>query len=128
MISKKALIIWGPGKTGKTTLAEKIAKARGCYVMTDYSELASAFGLGRLMRSNPSTVIVEGLTSKELCRDHIKGLVSEVVLVVREKYQEERLVQAPKFIFTMLERPQLLDGGAWRRFNIVEAKGAANAQ
>ncbi|MCP3177286.1 hypothetical protein MJO47_09265 [Desulfuromonas sp. KJ2020] len=118
-----AMLIVGPAGAGKTRRAKEEAEKRGGnYVVTFWEEIQTERGLARVMKSNPNTVIVEGLPVSALKKpEKIKRLVGGDALVSREKFKAPVLVKLPMLIFTMLA-PALpkMEDTVWRRFEVVE--------
>lgn len=124
MENQKAMLIVGPGGAGKSRRAQEEAEKRGGhYVVTFWDELLTETGRAKIMKSNPSLVIVEGLpvSALETHAAIIKGLVDGDTFIAREKYKNPEPVKFPMLIFTMLA-PALpeIENSIWRRFEVVE--------
>ena len=57
--SSGVLVIAGPQGCGKTTLAREIAEKEGAFHECRSDELLNTFGLGRILRKAPSTLIID---------------------------------------------------------------------
>jgi hypothetical protein len=123
MESQKAMLIVGQAAAGKTRRAKEEAEKRGGnYVVTFWDEIQTERGLANIMKSNPCTVIVEGLPVSALkTPEKIKRLVGGDPLIARGKFQNPELVKLPMLIFTMLApAPPKMENTICRRFEVVE--------
>ena len=123
MENQNALLIVGHAGAGKTRRAkEEAEKCGGNYVVTYWEEIQTESGLARIMKSNPSTVIVEGLPISALKKpEGIKRLVGGDTLIAREKFKSPVQVKLPMLIFTMLTPPMPnMEAALWRRFEVIE--------
>lgn len=130
MNTHKALLLVGPGGSGKTTRAHEEAAKIGpnCFT-TDFHELVSRFGLGRILAQNPDVIIVEGVELRDLTSDRntLKALIDGDEIEIHQKHKNPRMARCPRLIFTMLTPGEVMladvvDKSLWRRFEIVECK------
>lgn len=121
MGKRKAMLIIGPSRSGKTMRAWREAEKDGGRCITTFQEeIQRPFGLGRVLGLSPDVVVVEGLSLAGLDVNLVKRLVSGEDILIAEQYKEPRFVPAPRFIFTVLTPPALdLGAGFWSRFEVV---------
>jgi energy-coupling factor transporter ATP-binding protein EcfA2 len=116
----QALVLAGPRGCGKSTMAREIAQRAGTYAVTDGEDLDSNFRLARAMRSQPATVIVEGLPQSDTAMRWFKQAITEGTFELNEKMREPRVVRTPNFIFCTGSVDALGLDQDDRRFHIVE--------
>jgi len=119
---RNAMIVIGESGSGKTRRAiEEARKRGGVYLSTSWDEIKTPFGLGRVLKFHPKTVIVEGLSVSGKDINLLKHLASGDNVLIELKYEDPRMVPAPYFIFTMLTPPKtVFSPSPWRRFDVVE--------
>lgn len=123
MENQKAILIVGMAGAGKTRRAKEEAEKRGGnYVVTELKEIQTEMGRARIMKSNPNTVIVEGLPVSVFKKpEKLKMLVGGDAIVARERFKNPVLVKLPMLIFTMLApAPPKTEDTIWQRFEVVE--------
>lgn len=119
--NNKAILIAGPEASGKTTLANGIARSLGSTLSVGFSEIAgSVFGLGRALRSQPKTIIVDDCPLGDTGLFFMRTVSSGVKLNLHERGKACRLVDTPNFIF-VTQDPLPVDLTALeRRFSIFD--------
>lgn len=115
----KALIICGPQGSGKTLLAEVIAKKHGTYKVVDASMLRDRFNAS-IFTDNPDTVIVDEFVATEKNLEAIMPLIKNEKVIVHEKYKSPIEASTPNFIFVTGDKDALPLDVSERRFMVVE--------
>ena len=114
---ENGIVIWGKQASGKTTLAQSIAKSRGSYDMALMSDLFRPFGL--VFAPNVKTVIVEGFYGSEKELVKMKSLISEDKVLVERKGRNPKLEKMPNFIFCSGDKNPIPLDIEERRFIII---------
>jgi len=93
--SEKLIVIVGPQGSGKSTIANQIAESRGGY-KTIQAEEFDVTSVSRLMRGEPNTVIVDGLSAK------YDAALFEETAVFHRMYENSKTMKTPNYIFCIL--------------------------
>ncbi len=115
----KALVITGPQGCGKTTLAREIAAQYGTFAEIDVHDLSTRYGLGYALANEPNTLIVDGLPDSADTLAEIKVALTSETIVCHRKYQEQKAVKSPNFIFCCEDENALALHAQHRRFFVV---------
>lgn len=116
----KALLIRGDQGSGKTTRARAIAKEHGSYTETTMDELCQGkFGLGRVLKGDPTTVIVEEFGGNREDVAVAKVLITSEKLTVERQGENPVEVTPPNFIFVSGHADPIPLDKADRRFSIL---------
>lgn len=106
----KALAIVGPQGAGKTTLARKIASEHGTYSEINARNLRAEFALGRVLRSDEQTLIIEDCWPFSPARiDYLRDLIVCEIWTLPIMHGATLARPAPLIIMTALRTHPIIE-------------------
>jgi hypothetical protein len=116
----QALVIAGSRRSGKTALAREVAERAGTYSEIEGADFDTPFGLAHAMRSQPATLIVEGLPETTRGYSLVKHAISNETFELNAKGEAPRQVRTPNLIFCTGWADAVRVDAADRRFHVVK--------
>lgn len=117
----KALVICGPQGSGKTLLAEVIAKKHGTYKVVGAGMLCDRFSAS-IFTDNPDTVIVDEFIATEESLAVVMPLIKNEKVLVHQQCKSPMEANTPNFIFVTGDKDSIPLDVSERRFMVVEVE------
>lgn len=114
----KAIVITGPTGCGKTTLAKHIAGCLGSFCHAGAEIFSSPFALAAALKNEPDTLILDGLSHRQIVGDELKEFLGSRVIRVSEKGRESYLAPMP-YNFILCTGENFALPADDRRFHVI---------